>query len=201
MIIFKNITDNPAKTLLVVFLAGLLSGITAGWYLYRSTPIVETHKPAAIQSDGSVVLERNPEAKPEAPKPKLPAGKHERTVVVKVKPKPQPKPEPSLPGKDGFCPVAKECPALTVRLDLVGEYDGRRVVASSPDGDIVGGIDIPIEKWVKRNENLWAAGITYGSDRTGAKAIGAFIDRDLGPFRIGIEADQDAARIRAGLRF
>lgn len=197
MIIFKNITDSPVKTLLAVFMAGLLSGITAGWYLHQSTPIVETHKPAITQKDGSVVLERAPDAKTDVPAPKLP-GKLERTVVVKVKPKPEKKPEPVKPDANGMCPVAKECPALTVRLDLVHDAEaGRRVVASSPDGEIVGGIDIPMEKWVRRNENKWAAGLTYDTDRK----VGAFLDRDLGPFRLGIEADQDSIRGRVGLRF
>lgn len=194
-------TQRAAIALLISHACAVALGIFIGWKLYGPEIITETHRPEVRQADGSVILARDPDTKPSAPKPKLPDGRHERTTVVSVKPKPQPKPGPVKPGPDGFCPAAKECPALTVRLDLVGEYDGRRVVASSPDGDIVGGIDIPVEKWVKRNENLWAAGITYGSDRTGAKAIGAFIDRDLGPFRIGIEADQDSARIRAGLRF
>ena len=116
---------------------------------------------------------------------------------VKVKPKPVPKVEPVKPDANGFCPVAKECPALTVRLDLIQQEEGRRVVASSPDGDIVGGIDIPIEKWIKRNENKWAAGVTYDTD----KKPGAFLDRDLGPFRVGVEADAEVVRVRAGIRF
>jgi len=143
-----------------------------------------------------IFLKRDPEAKPDAPTPKLP-GKVERTVVVKVKPKPVPKVEPVTPDANGFCPVAKECPALTVRLDLIQQEEGRRVVASSPDGDIVGGIDIPVEKWIKRNENKWAAGVTYDTDRK----PGAFLDRDLGPFRVGVEADAEVVRVRAGIRF
>ena len=171
-------------------------GLAAGYRLYHSESISEGYAPQVRQSDGSVVLERAPDAKTDVPAPKLP-GKVERTVVVKVKPKPAKKPEPVKPGPDGFCPVAKECPALTVRLDLIQQEEGRRVVASSPDGDIVGGIDIPLEKWIKRNENRWAAGVTYDTDRK----PGAFLDRDLGPFRVGVEADADVVRARVGIRF
>lgn len=169
-------------------------GLAAGYRLYHSESISEGSAPQVKQKDGSVVLKRAPDAKPDAPAPKLP-GKVERTVVVKVKPKPEKK-EPTKPDQSGLCPVL-ECPALTVRLDLIQQDEGRRVVASSPDGDIVGGIDIPIEKWIKRNENHWAAGVTYDTD----KKPGAFLDRDLGPFRVGVEADADVVRVRAGIRF
>jgi hypothetical protein len=169
-------------------------GLAAGYRLYHSESILEGYAPPVEQRDGSVILKRDPEAKPDAPAPKLP-GKVERTVVVKVKPKPEKK-EPTKPDQSGLCPVL-ECPALTVRLDLIQQEEGRRVVASSPDGDIVGGIDIPIEKWIKRNENKWAAGVTYDTDRK----PGAFLDRDLGPFRVGVEADAEVVRVRAGIRF
>ena len=171
-------------------------GLAAGYRLYHSESISEGYAPQVKQKDGSVILKRDPEAKPDAPAPKLP-GKVERTMVVKVKPKPVPKVEPVKPDANGFCPVAKECPALTVRLDLIQQDEGRRVVASSPDGDIVGGIDIPVEKWIKRNENKWAAGVTYDTD----KKPGAFLDRDLGPFRVGVEADAEVVRARVGIRF
>ena len=169
-------------------------GLAAGYRLYHSESVLEGYALPVVQKDGSVVLTRDPEAKPDAPAPKLP-GKVERTVVVKVKPKPEKK-EPVKPDANGLCPVL-ECPALTVRLDLIQQDEGRRVVASSPDGDIVGGIDIPVEKWIKRNSNVWAAGVTYDTDRK----PGAFLDHDLGPFRVGVEADAEVVRARVGIRF
>ena len=190
----------PVRIKVVAIAASIVSvfaaGLATGWYLYRPIVTQETYKPAVVQRDGSVVLERKPNVVPDVPKPVLPKGKHERTVIVTVKPKPQPKQEPVKP-IDGFCPVSKDCPALTVRLDLVNQDDGRRVIASSPDGEIVGGLDIPIEKWVKRNENVWAIGATYDN----GKRVGGFIDRDLGPLRVGLEADRDGVRVRAGIRF
>jgi len=189
----RTMNRNQWAYSVVLFLAGLASG----WWLYHDEQVTETHKPAITQKDGSVVLERAPDAETGIPAPKLP-GKLERTMVVKVRPRPEKKPEPVKPDANGMCPAAKECPALTVRLDLVHDAEsGRRVVASSPDGDIVGGIDIPIEKWIKRNESKWASGLTYDSDRK----VGAFLDRDLGPFRLGMEADQDSIRGRVGIRF
>ena len=43
--------------------------------------------------------------------------------------------------------IAADCPepeAITIDLSLVRDKTGRRVVASSPDGQVVGGLDIPI---------------------------------------------------------
>lgn len=194
-------TQRAATALLISHACAVALGIFIGWKLYQPDAVIETPKAETRQADGSVILARDPDAKPSAPKPKLPDGKHERTTVVTVKPKPQPKPEPVKPGPDGFCPAAKECPALTVRLDVVRQDDGRRVIASSPDGEIVGGIDVPLEPMVTPKQAPWAAGITYGSDRSGNKAVGGFVDRDLGPFRVGIEADKESARVRLGLRF
>jgi hypothetical protein len=171
---------------------GAAAGLTAAWHWYAPEYVTETYRPAVVQSDKSVILKRDPDAKPSTPAPKLPS-KPTRTVEVKVKPRV--KPEPVRP-IDGLCPVP-QCPAVTVRLDLVEQDEGQRVIASSPDGDIVGGIDIPHVPWVKRNENLWAVGATYDN----GKRIGAFVDRDLGPFRVGIEADRDSVRVRAGIRF
>lgn len=189
-------TQATAITLLLSHLLAVALGILIGHHLYSADVVPETYKPQTTQADGSVILERNPDATATAPAPQLP-GKPERTVQVTVKPKPQPKPEPTKPGTDGYCPAPKECPALTVRLDLVKQADGRRVVASSPDGDIVGGIDVPLEPMVTPRSTPWAAGLTYDTDQR----VGAFLDRDLGPFRLGIEADQDTIRARAGLRF
>ena len=49
-------------------------------------------------------------------------------------------------GQWGNGNVPKMSPPVTVDLSLVREKDGsKRVVASSPDGAIVSGLDIPIE--------------------------------------------------------
>ena len=179
------------RTKLVAVLATIVAifaaGLATGWWLYHPTVKPETYKPAVKQKDGSVILERNPNGAVSAPMPALPR-KPARTIQVTVKPKP-------VPVEPDSC--ALECPAVNVRLDLVKDDDGQRVIASSPDGDIIGGMDVPHEPWIKRNENLWAAGLTYSHDRR----LGAFLDRDLGPFRAGIEADAESVRVRVGIRF
>lgn len=197
--------------LIGIILGAFLCGLALGWHLYRPEVKAETYAPEKRLRDGALVLEKKPGAKAEAdaiaPPPKLPAGKPERTVVVTVKPKPKPLPpaQPALPGQDGFCPVPREqeCPPVRVRLDLVKLADDtRRVVASSPDGEIVGGLDVPLAPIVTARQPLWAAGVTMTHDRR----FGGFIDRDMGPVRLGAEIGQAADaglefRVRAGIRF
>lgn len=79
------------KTAGVVLTAGVVVGLGAGmwlgWTINRPQKSLETPAPAIIQSDGSHVLERRPEAKPE-PKHQLPAGsKLVRQVSVEVTPR------------------------------------------------------------------------------------------------------------------
>lgn len=200
---------NDKRIILTLFVASFMAGMAAGWYLYGPKHgKVEQYAAEQRQHDGSLVLEKKPgvaaEAAAAAPAPAVPkGGKVERTTVIKVKPKPAPKVGPVKPGPYGLCPVPRECPALTVRLDLIKmKDDGRRVVASSPDGDIVAGIDVPVLPPVVRDVPLWAAGATVTQDRR----YGAFLDRDLGPFRVGAEVAQAEGggpefRLRAGIRF
>lgn len=81
----------------------------------------------------------------------------------------------------------------------------RRVVASSMDGDILGGIDIPIEVTRFQSARQWAAGATMAMTTDGRRELGAFVDRDLGPLRLGVELQQRregwAVVLRAGWRF
>ena len=173
-----------------------LFGLLCGWWLYGPDGIAEAPAAEVRQPDDSIVLERNPEAKPATPEPSLP-GKPVRIVEVTVQPKkPKQAVRPKLPGPDGVCPMLT-CPALTVRLDLVDQVDGQRVIASSPDGEIVGGIDIPLEPLVRPKRSLWEAGITMSDQRQ----YGVFIDRDVGPFRLGFEADAGSIRLKAGIKF
>lgn len=188
-------------------------GIATGWYFYGpKADQAEQYAAPVRQKDGSMVLEKKPGASAEADaaaaKPEIQkGGKIERTVVVTVKPraKPQPPAEPVQPNPDGTCPAAQaqECPPVTVRLDIVKVRDDvRRVVASSPDGDIVGGIDVPPAEPTMRKVPAWAAGASITQD----KRWGVFLDRDVGPFRVGAEAGKAEAggaefRLKVGLRF
>lgn len=183
-----------AYILIVVLL--FAGGLYIGWRLYGPKPAKpETYAASERQQDGSLVLERKPDAKAK-PKQIIPKGGHiERVMEVVVKPNPLTSvvETPTPP-----------CPPVTVDLSLVKmPDDSRRVVASSPNGEIVGGVDIPVESARPAPAMpKWAAGLSVNPiDRTS----GLFIDRDLGPFRIGVELNKPStgfdARIKAGVRF
>lgn len=148
-------------------------------------PVVETAKPAVTQSDGSTILERTdtqPSVKPPHVVPK--GSTVERVVQVKVKPK--------VVVADGI----KDAPSLspdakpannpiTVDLSLVRLTDDtKRVIASSPDGEIVGGMDIPIETLAYK-PRVWAAGISVDPVH---QVGGVWVERDISRIRLGVDA-------------
>lgn len=154
-------------------------------------PEVIAAAPQVTQSDGSIVIERKPEAAPSKAPHKIPKGStEERRVNLKLKP-------------DLFV-TAEGCqcdPApVSVNLSLVRDDQGRRVVASSTGGQIVSALDVPIEPTLMPPEpHPWAAGLSYGHD----KSAGAWIERDLGRIRVGAEVirqrDQTfQGRVRVG---
>ena len=164
-------------------------------------PIVEVAKPAVVQPDGSTVIERTdtqPSVKPPHVVPK--GSTVERVVQVKVKPKvviaDGIKDAPSL------SPDAK--PAnnpITVDLSLVRlKDDTKRVIASSPDGEIVGGMDIPIETLAYK-PRVWAAGISVDPVH---QVGGVWIERDISRIRLGAEVGANKfhdfeTRLRVGV--
>lgn len=168
------------------WIAGLivLAGFLLGAYLVgvkTTEPTPEDVSPQAAQSlpGGAAVLERKPTTKPS--KPKKPGTKVERDVSVTVKPD-QP-----------------ECEPATVDLQLVRDGEGRRVIASSPDGKVISGLDMPVEPAKFSESHPWAAGLSYGTDRS----AGGWIERDIGRIRAGVDlirqADGQAqARARVG---
>jgi hypothetical protein len=154
-------------------------------------PEVIAAAPQVAQSDGSIVIERKPEAKPAKPPHRIPKGStEERRVNLKLKPD-------AFVTDDGCkCDPAP----VSVNLSLVRDDLGRRVVASSTGGQIVGALDVPIEPALMPPEpHPWAAGLSYGHD----KSAGAWIERDLGRIRVGAEVirqrDQTfQGRVRVG---
>jgi hypothetical protein len=128
-----------------------------------------------------VIAERRPPATRKAPHTIPKGATEERRAQIKVKPP---------------APVLDDCPPVTVDLSLVRDDKGRRIVASSPDGQVLSAIDMPIEVAMMPTERPWAAGVSYGSDRT----QGAWIERDLGRVRVGAEAIREtggAVMVRA----
>lgn len=198
---------------------GLVLGLGAGWRLWhpKAAP-QEGWAPSQKLPGGGLVLERrpDPEARPAQP---VPAGaKVERVVQVTVQPRPLPAipfptAAPGTPTSGADLPPApgRECPPVRVDLTLVRLKDQtRRVLASSPDGEVVGGLDVPVESAQAPQELRWAAGAIYGATSAGGRSTGAFLHRDAGPLRLGVEVTRDtvpgvrsewAGRALVGLRF
>ncbi len=166
-----------------------------GWWFGQPNPVQETAAPEVRQADGSVVLERRPDphAKPKQQIPRK--AKVERVAQVTVQP-------------DAIAEAGKPCPPVTVDMTLIREPDGmRRVLASSPDGQVVGGLDIPVETAAPPAEpKRWAAGMSWSLS---SQTAGVWIERDVPVFsqlvRVGAEVNQvrtgvDAAGVEARLR-
>jgi hypothetical protein len=132
----------------VALAAAFVAGGMLGWKLRAPKRVIETPAPAVVQPDGSLILERRPD--PAArPQQQIPKGAvveridrvRVRSFVAATDPTPGSAPE----AKDNPQP-ATPCPDVTVDLSLVRMPDQtRRVIASSPDGQIVGGLDVPVE--------------------------------------------------------
>lgn len=178
-------------------ISGLI-GMYAGYQMRDSmeAPEVIAAAPGVVQSDGSKIVERAPvpaDQPPPKPPHKLPKGaKRERAITVTVQPDP--------PSADCKCKPVK------IDLSLIRIGDGRRAVVSAQDGTIIDAIDIPIERGMIPVERKWAAGVSYDPFR---ESPGAWIERDIGRFRIGADVYQDragmnlgmAARVRVGWTF
>lgn len=153
--------------------------LAGGWWMWRPAPVVETVAPAVTQEDGSKILERKPKADAK-PAHKVPRGaKVERIEQVTVQ------------GQGLVMPSGevKDCPPVTVDMTVVREADGaKRVIASSPDGQIIAGVDIPVETAAPPPEPpKWAAGLSF--DPTN-QTTGVWMERDLSRFRVGVDLNQ-----------
>lgn len=161
---------------IVALVAALLA-----FAFWPAAPIHENVAPApqVRQVDGSVIAERAPDAKP-APAPHvIPRGFHEeRRESIVVTP----------------APAAS---SVEVDLSLVRNGDERRVIASSPDGQVIRALDIPIDPApIPPPPKPWAAGLAYGTDH----AVGVWLERDVGRLRVGAEVAKGAGRPRAEIR-
>ncbi|MBC2731394.1 hypothetical protein [Thiobacillus sp.] len=166
--------------LLLLSAIALIAAAAFGWWMGQPKPVQETAAPEQRQADGSLKLERQPDAQAK-PKQRIPPkAKVERLSRVTVQPA-------------AIAEAGKPCPPVTVDMTLVRESDGgRRVLASSPDGQVVGGLDIPVETAAPPPEpKRWAAGVSWApADST----AGVWIERDVPVFnqvvRAGIEVNQ-----------
>lgn len=191
---------------------GFALGLGTGWKLYRPKPApVETAAPAVRQKDQSLVLERKPEAKPQ-PKHELPKGaKLERQIQVTVLPSIPTSgagtlgsgvPNPSNPVQSVSNSV--QSGAITVDLSLVKMPDGtQRVVASSDQGTVIGGIDVPVQGPMPTAKPLrWSGSVLRGYDAYRHQAVwGAAITYSRGPFVVTGGAIGQTAFVGLGVQF
>lgn len=144
-------------------------------------PIKEDVAPAPMvrQADESVIAERAPASAPLPPVHVIPKGFHEvRRESVVVAP----------------APAAS---SVEVDLSLVRNGTEQRVIASSPDGQVIRALDIPIEPaLLPPASRPWAAGLGYTTQRE----VGVWLERDLGRLRLGAEVLKGQGRPRAEVR-
>lgn len=154
------------------------------------TPEVMTPAPEVRQADGSLLAARAPDPHPAPPPHMIPAGyKEVRRFAATVAP--------------SAAAAASGCPPVTVNLSLVRKGNDQRVEASSPDGQVVSAIDIPIEAaMIPPAPKPWAAGLSYDTRH----AVGVWVDRDIGRMVVGaalsrLPDGRTEAQVRVGVRF
>lgn len=164
--------------------AGLFLAVVAflAVAFWPAKPIHEdvTPAPQVVQADHSVIAARAPDAHPPAPRHIIPRGYvEERREAIVVTP----------------APAAS---SVEVDLSLVRNGTERRVIASSPDGQVVSAIDIPIEPaLIPPAPKPWAAGLAYGTDH----AVGGWVERRIGERGVlGIEIAKGAGKPRAEIK-
>jgi hypothetical protein len=173
-------------------LVAIAAGGVLAWAYWPAKPVPEimTPAPQVQQADKSVLAERAPDAHP-APAPHIiPKGYTEvRRDTVTVAPAP--------------AAAASGCPPVRVDLSLVRNGADQRVVASSPDGQVVSAIDVPIEAaMVPPAPKPWAAGMSFDTRH----AVGIWVDRDVGRLVVGgalsrLPDGKTEAQVRVGVRF
>lgn len=157
---------------LLMFGAGLVTGMR-----WRLPAQKEAYAPQQRQRDGSLILERNPEGKVDVPQ--IPKGATlERAVSVVVSPRgasdvvtPL---TPGEPPQDVGSPQRGIARRGKINLAIVRLSDGtRRVIASSPDFDIEGGIDVPVESR-PAEAGAWGVGPVYSGGHWGGQVMRSF---------------------------
>lgn len=207
---------SPMRAEVLPLCIGLIMGIGLGEMIWKpKAQKLEAPAPAARQTDGSLILERKADLSAK-PVHQIPTGaKVERLVQVTVQPRVEPAPAPSsanvapapISGGSSLVaenlPLATPCPPVRVDLALIRMTDQtRRVVASSPDGDVVGGLDVPVEPERIPADPKWVAAGLVGFDlRQSRRVFGVMISRQAGAFSIHAGAIGQTAFLGAGVRF
>jgi hypothetical protein len=94
------------------------------------------------------------------------------------------------------CAGIMECPAVTVDGTVVQNRDGTTDLLLSANGQPIDGTYRTGAVIAVPAQHPWAAGLVYSN-----QGWGGFVDRDLGPLRLGVEAGQGYEAIHLGGRF
>lgn len=168
-----------------------VGGVLA-WAYWPAKPVPEVVAPApeVRQADGSMELRRAPDEHPAPPPHIIPKGFHEeRREQFTIAPAP--------------AAAASGCPPVRVALSVVSDDRQHRVIASSPDGQVVDAVDIPIQPvLMPPPARPWAAGMSYDTRH----AVGIWVDRDVGRLVVGgalsrLPDGKTEAQVRVGVRF
>ena len=193
------------KTAVAGLTLGAVLGLGVGWTLYHGKATQQQAALAVTQRDGSVELAKQPDAKAK-PKQEIPKGSTVvRIVEVTVQPHGQPAgAQPATSGSVqpvGGSPLS--LPPVTLDLTLTKDPQGQeRVIASSPDGTVTGGIDIPVADAVAVKATPWAVGVSRSIEWPSGKQVwGGLIERDLGAFRAGLLITRDNMTAMVAIRF
>lgn len=187
---------------IVAALTGIVIGLFIGHSLYYKPVAKEAPAFAVKQPDKSLILARDPDAKAK-PAHQIPKGATvERIVKVIVKARTQqtnPVESTKRSEPDHIADVGKmiDCPPVNLDLSLVRMPDEtRRVIVSSQNGDVLDGIDIPVESAKPvSDDKKWSIGAIYYSN----KAYSARVERDLGPTRLSFDLLKSGADIVPGV--
>jgi hypothetical protein len=199
-----------------IYAVGVGTGLVIGRSAWKRGVVSEGFGSPERQADGSLLLRRTPSTPTTTSRHILPSGGAlERSIQVVVQPH-APTPPQSVP-QIAAGPVAVTrrssipCPPVRVDLSLVRMPDQtRRVVASSPDGLVTGGLDIPVETPANLTaEGSWVAGLLFGQAGS-MRVSGCYVERAWKRLHVG--ADLQHIRpangnpswgmvLRAGVRF
>lgn len=170
---------------LSVLALGALAGLLLGTWLHRpAEPTLAhvAHQPEQRQPDGSLLLERRTvlEARPAQ---QVPAG---GVVTGVARVTVRPKPVLSAGTKDAGQVQACECGPLNLDLTMVRTDAGPGLLASSPNGEVTGGVYQPVIGEMVRLERRHALGLTWRRDgATGDDVGGVVYQYDWGRLRMG----------------
>lgn len=199
--------------------------LALSWQLWKpKPPVQETYKPEVKQDDGSIILEKKPDAKAK-PTATIPKGSViERVVKFKVQAKTpisdvntqvevtekvavKAMSKAPIESAKTEAALACFCPPVDVEMVLIRNSDQTRsVILKSDNGEILNAVDIPVELAKPIQEQpKWAVGAVIDPFK---QTYGAFIDRDLGFMRLGAQLNQrkqgdipNEVWLKAGIRF